>query len=109
VVREPVVLSGIRLDPGTVVMPVIAAASHDPEVFDRPGVFDPDRTPNPHVSLGRGTHDCPGDHLVRALWHIVLVELARTLPGLRLAVPATEVEHTDDLLPMGVKSLPVTW
>ncbi|HEU5469376.1 MAG TPA: cytochrome P450 [Actinophytocola sp.] len=109
VVRETVVLSGERLDPGTVVMPLVAAASFDPEVFDRPERFDPDRTPNPHLSLGAGTHGCPGDHLVRTLFRIALVELAGTLPGLALAVAAGEVAHTADLLPMGVVSLPVTW
>lgn len=109
VVRAPVELSGERLEPGTVVMPLIAAASHDPEVFDHPERLDPDREPNPHVSLGRGTHDCPGDHLVRALFGIVLVELATALPRLRLAVPAADVPHTSDLLPLGLKSLPVTW
>lgn len=109
VVREPVELSGVRLEPGTIVMPIIAAAARDPEVFDQPDDFNPDRDPNPHLSLGRGTHRCPGDHLVRALFGIVLIELARTLPDLRLAVPDTDVRHTDDLLPMGVESLPVTW
>ncbi|WP_076991776.1 cytochrome P450 [Actinosynnema sp. ALI-1.44] len=109
VAREPVWLSGVLLEPGTVVMPVIAAASHDPEVFDRPEVFDPDREPNTHVSLGRGTHRCPGDHLVRALFGIVLTELTTALPRLRLAIPASEVRHTDDLLPLGIVDLPVTW
>lgn len=109
VVRAPVELSGVRLEPGTVVMPLVAAASHDPEVFEHPERLDPDRTPNPHVSLGRGTHACPGDHLVRALFGIVLVELATVLPGLRLAEPAADVRHTSDLLPMGLESLPVTW
>jgi cytochrome P450 len=109
VVREPVELSGIRLEPGTIVMPLIAAACHDPAVFEEPERLDPNRTPNPHPSLGRGAHDCPGDHLVRALFGIVLVELASALPGLRLAVPAADVPHTSDLLPLGLESLPVTW
>lgn len=109
VVREPVELGGERLEPGTIVMPVIAAAAQDPTVFETPGLFDPDREPNQHLSLGRGTHRCPGDHLVRALFGMFLVELANALPGLRLATSAGLVRHTDDLLPLGVEELPVTW
>jgi cytochrome P450 len=109
VVLAPVQLSGVRLLPGDVVMPLVAAAGRDPEVFDRPDELDLRRNPNPHLSLGLGTHGCPGHHLVRALFARTLVQLAQSLPGLRLAVPADRVEHTTDLLPLGLRALPVRW
>lgn len=109
VVTEPVELSGTLLPAGAVVMPLIGAANHDPEVFDDPGVLCPKRGQNPHLSFGRGTHACPGDHLARAIMRTVLGEIAVTLPGLGLAIPPDDVRHTSDLLPLGIESLPVTW
>ena len=43
----------------------IAAANHDPAVFDRPGEFRPDRVPNPHLGFGWGAHHCLGAALAR--------------------------------------------
>ncbi len=43
----------------------IAAANHDPAVFDAPGVVDLDRDPNPHLGFGWGLHHCVGAHLAR--------------------------------------------
>jgi cytochrome P450 len=109
VVTAPAELSGVRLTPGDVVMPLMAAAGRDPQVFDRPGALDLRRCPNPHLSLGAGPHACPGNTLIRTLWTRALVQLASILPGLRLAVPADQVEHTSDLLPLGLRALPVSW
>lgn len=106
---EEVELAGVCLAAGEVVMPLIAAASHDPAVFDEPEQLNLLRRANHHVSFGRGTHACPGAHLVRALFQVVLSRMADTLPRLRLAVPADEVEHTSDLLPLGLRSLQVHW
>lgn len=66
VTTEPVELTGGTLPAGARVLALLAAANRDPEVFDRPEEFVPDRTPNPHLGLGGGGHYCLGAVLVRA-------------------------------------------
>lgn len=109
VAAEDVELSGTRLEAGQLVMPLVAAACQDPAVFDAPQHLDLGRRPNPHVSFGAGAHACPGAAFVRALFTTTFGSLVAAFPDLRLAVPVDEVVHTADLLPLGVRSLPVEW
>ncbi|WP_204054833.1 cytochrome P450, partial [Planomonospora parontospora] len=61
-VTEDVDLSGGSLSAGTVVMPNLNAANHDPRAFPDPGRFDIHRfaghPPHPHVAFGYGPHRC---------------------------------------------------
>ena len=50
---------------GDTVALCIAAANHDPAVFDQPERFDAGRDPNPHLGFGWGLHHCVGAHLAR--------------------------------------------
>jgi cytochrome P450 len=61
---------------------VIAAANRDPEVFERPDEFDPDRSPNPHLAFGAGPHLCLGAPLVRWAGGTLLREMAARYPRL---------------------------
>ena len=74
-VTRPTMLDGRRLHPGQRVVAMITAANRDPEVFADPHTFDPDRTPNPHLSFGHGIHFCLGAHLARMQVHIALTAL----------------------------------
>ncbi len=58
-------LHGESLRAGQVVMVMFAAANRDPRHFDRPDVFDPDRSPNDHVAFSHAIHFCLGAHLAR--------------------------------------------
>lgn len=62
-------VGGQLIGAGEKVILWFAAANFDPSAFDRPQVFDPARSPNPHVSFGRG---------VTSVW-------ARIWPGWRWA------------------------
>jgi cytochrome P450 len=55
----------------------VAAANHDPDVFDEPGRLNLDRDPNPHLTFGWGLHHCLGAHLARLETRLALKALLR--------------------------------
>ena len=55
----------------------VAAANHDPDVFDEPGRLKLDRNPNPHLTFGWGLHHCLGAHLARLEARLALKALLR--------------------------------
>lgn len=64
-VLEPIEWGGHRFAVGDKVGLLFGAANRDPEVFEQPNDLIIDRSPNPHVSLGLGTHFCLGAPLAR--------------------------------------------
>jgi cytochrome P450 len=109
-----VATADIELPSGTIhkgdaVMPSMAAANRDPEVFADPDRFDITRGECPHVSFGHGAHYCLGAALARQELEVSLATLVRRFPGLRLAVPPDEIEWKSGLLVRGPVRLPVTW
>lgn len=69
---------------GDVMMLLLAAAHRDPAEFDRPGTFDPGRTPLRHLGFGRGAHYCLGAPLARLEAGAALSAVAARFPGARL-------------------------
>jgi cytochrome P450 len=83
--------AGVVIEPGDVVVGVMAAANRDPAVFERPDELDilrPDS--RHHVSLGMGPHFCLGAGLARMEAAAVLRALAEGCPSLRLLGEPTE-------------------
>jgi cytochrome P450 len=64
---------------------LLGAANRDPGRFPQPGRFDVDRPDNRPLSFGGGIHYCLGAPLSRMEAAIVLPELVRRFPELRLA------------------------
>lgn len=92
---------------GDGVVIVTSAANRDEGAFDDAAAFDPDRSPNPHLSFGHGPHFCIGASLARTELRVGLTTLFRRLPGLSLAVdPASLTLHTERLTG-GLDTLPV--
>jgi pimeloyl-[acyl-carrier protein] synthase len=84
----------------------LAAANHDPDVFDSPDRLDLTRTPNPHLAFSAGAHFCLGAPLARMHAEIGLPALFRRLPGLRLAGPPVWLGS----VPIRqIAALPVEW
>lgn len=69
---------------GDTVFLVILTANRDPEAFERPGVLDLSRSPNPHVGFGWGPHHCLGANLARLETTIALEHLYARFPELRI-------------------------
>ncbi len=109
-----VATADVKLPSGTIrkgeaVLPSMAAANRDPEVFPDPDRFDIARGEYPHMSFGHGAHYCLGANLARQELEVSLTTLVRRFPGLRLAIAPDQVEWKSGLLVRGPVRLPVTW
>ncbi len=83
-VYEDVTLMGYNFRRGDEVGCLLASAAHDPTQYDNPGVFDPARDLQPHLSLGAGLHFCVGAPLARLEMRIAFQTLFGRLPNLRI-------------------------
>ncbi|UWQ34357.1 cytochrome P450 [Leisingera sp. M527] len=75
---------GMKVSAGTNLHLLIGAANRDPEVFEKPGVFDVSRTPNRHLAFAGGPHVCVGLTLARLEGRIAIERLLHRFPGYRL-------------------------
>jgi cytochrome P450 len=102
-------LGGVTLPAGARVMAHFGSANRDDAVFAEPDRFDPSRPDlSRSVAFGKGIHFCIGAPLARLELGIALPELARRLPGLRLA-PDGRREREPIFFARGFRSLDVEW
>ncbi len=80
------------------------SANRDEDVFADPYRFDIARTPNYHLAFGQGEHFCIGSHLARLELRLMLEEVMRRMPDIRLA---GEVERLTSIQVAGIKHMPV--
>ncbi len=97
-------IAGLDVAAGERIYALIAAANHDPAVFDRPRQLDVTRTPNRHVTFGFGAHFCLGAPLARMEASIALPALHRAYPAMQLN---GEPAWADGLTLRGPTFLPV--
>lgn len=62
---DDVEIGGQQIQKGDIVTPWLGAANRDPDVFEAPDEFRPERSPNPHIAFGKGIHYCLGAPLAR--------------------------------------------
>jgi len=86
---------------GAKVMFLYPSANRDEDVFDDPFRFDIERSPNPHVSFGFGTHHCLGASLARLELRVLFTALAARLTNLR---PVTEPDVEPNIFARAVRS-----
>lgn len=77
-------VSGQRIPAGEYVVPVLAAANRDPEIFADPERLDLTRARNPHLAFGHGARACLGASLARLEGQIALSTLIRRAPEIAL-------------------------
>ena len=68
-------LAGVHIPEGSLVQAGVGPANRDPNRWERPHEFDPDRERLPHVAFGNGPHFCIGNQLARMELRGALVAL----------------------------------
>jgi cytochrome P450 len=109
VTTEDVELGGVTIPAGEVVLPIFRSANQDPSVFTEPERFDIDRGQAGHFTFGGGFHYCLGAQLARVELQEALRGLVTRLPGLALAVPASELRFKPGMALLNLREMPVTW
>ena len=109
VTTEDVHLGGVTIPAGEEVIPLFASANRDPSVFRDPERFDVSRDAAHHLSFGAGVHHCVGAQLARVELQEAFCGLIGRLPGLRLAVPASELQFKPGMAIHSLRELPVLW
>ena len=99
------VLGGAPIRAGDKVVLWYVSGNRDSAEFPDPDVFDVGRTPNRHLSFGRGgPHLCLGAHLARLEVRVVLGALARRVASFELAGPPRRIRSN---FTNGLRELPV--
>jgi len=102
-------IDGVDIPAGTQVLLSIAAANHEPTLFDLPTEFDIKRkNARKHISFGHGVHFCLGARLARLEGEIALETLTARLPSLRL-VENQELKYSTNMTFRGPAELLVDW
>ncbi|MEU1037759.1 cytochrome P450 [Streptomyces sp. NPDC005551] len=99
-------IGGHRVRAGDIVTLWNTSANNDEEVFDRPRLFDPARSPNKHLSFGHGPHFCVGAFLGRAELRALLGALTESVTGIEVCGEPTPI-YSNFL--NGYGSLPVAF
>ena len=97
-------VGGRKIAKGDWLMLCYASGNRDEAVFDRPGEFRADRSPNKQLAFGYGAHLCLGQHLAKMEMRILYEEL---LPRLKSVTLAGEPKQSQAVFVNGPKSLPI--
>ncbi|MEV6236612.1 cytochrome P450 [Lentzea sp. NPDC051838] len=106
---EDIEVDGMTIRAGEGVIIMLNAANRDKSMF--PGADDLDLTRSnarQHVAFGYGIHQCLGQPLARMELQVVLPEVFRRLPGLRVA-EGREVTYKPTAAAYGPAHMPVSW
>jgi cytochrome P450 family 142 subfamily A polypeptide 1 len=111
---QDVEVRDVTIPKGEQVLLMYTSGNRDENVFEQPHRFDVLRDPNPHITFGYGTHYCLGASLARVEIRVMLQELVRRLPGIRLtsstpADPPEPLRRTHSSFIRGLLALPVTF
>jgi cytochrome P450 len=109
VTTEDVQLGGVTIPAGEQVMPLYSTANRDPSAFSDPDRFDVTRDAASHLAFGAGVHHCLGAQLARVELQEAFRGLIGRLPGLRLAVPPSDLEFKPGMAIHSLRELPVRW
>ena len=96
----------VNLKRGQEVALMYASGNRDPRKFAHADQLDLERTDNPHLTFGLGTHYCIGAPLARLEMSLALHALLRRFPDFKLAENA--VQYGAGFVIRGLQRLPIT-
>lgn len=105
VATKDLAVGGRRIQAGQMVLPVLAAANRDPEIFDRPDKLDINRVRAHQLGFGTGPHQCAGIQLARFEAKIAFEELLKTVGS--MSIDATTLKHTKNFNMRCLSKLPL--
>lgn len=105
--RETVEIRGRTIEQGSTLLLLLGAANRDPAQFPEPDALDVARSPNRHLSFGRGVHFCLGAPLARIEGDVAFRALLDRFTELRVAKGGAERSGTLVLRGMGKLELEV--
>jgi cytochrome P450 len=88
VALRDVEMRGVTIPKGGLVVVWLGSANRDPEVFEQPDKFIPDRSPNRHFGFGQGAHMCLGAPLARMEAQAVAQAIVSRTSKIELTTPA---------------------
>jgi len=101
---QPIEIEGIVIPANSKIFLSLASANRDPAVFENPEQIVPDRSYNPHLTFGSGSHTCVGAKLARLELRTLLKPLAKIIKGYSLE-EGVEIEWQRGIFMRGVKNL----
>ncbi|WP_454834926.1 cytochrome P450 [Pseudomonas lini] len=81
-VAAPCEIDGVNLNPGDVILVLLASANRDPQLNDNPDAFLLDRPNRRSFTFGAGRHQCPGQVLAMSIASATLTEILAMKPAL---------------------------
>ncbi|MEO8645204.1 cytochrome P450 [Pseudomonas sp.] len=85
-IAAPCEIEGVSLNPGDMILVLLASANRDPQLNDHPDVFLLDRPDRRSFTFGAGRHQCPGQKLALGIASATLRQILAMKPSLdRLA------------------------
>lgn len=100
-------ISDLTILRSALVYVALASANRDKRQFANPDRLDINRLNNRHLAFGKGMRYCLGAPLASLEAQIAINALLRRAPGLRLAVPETQICWKKGFVLRGLRSLPV--
>ena len=109
VATEDIAVGGVTIRAGEGVVIMLNSANRDGSVFSEADALDLARSnARQHVAFGYGIHQCLGQPLARMELQVVLPEVFRRLPDLRVA-DGQQVVYKPTAAAYGPAHMPVTW
>jgi cytochrome P450 len=105
---EDMTIGGVDLAEGDGILVSLSAADRDPRLTPDPEVFDPRRTPTPHLAFGHGIHRCIGAELARMELRTAYPALLKRFPKIAMAADERTLPLRTTSIVYGVDALPVT-
>lgn len=97
----------VKIPAGDLVLPMLAAANRDEEVFESPNNFNPLRDSKKHLAYGKGVHVCLGAPLARIEAQEVISLILGQFQSIEFASDPSKFNWREDLALRGLLNLPV--